>query len=124
MENKTENRIEEVVSSALKNLNEIISANTVMGTAIATAEGDTLFPVSKITFGVLSGGGEYGKTGIFTGGKCHPFSAGNGALVSVKPCGFLIKSKDGEYKLVSSENSLDFLVDKVVDFVDKIKEKQ
>ena len=123
MENKTENKIEEVVSTALKNLNEIISANTVIGTKICTAEGDTLFPVSKITFGVLSGGGEYGKTGIFASGKCHPFSAGNGALVSVKPCGFLIRSNNGEYKLISSENSLDYIVDKVVDFVDKIKEK-
>ena len=123
MENKTENKIEEVVSTALKNLNEIITANTVIGTAIQTFEGDTLFPVSKITFGVLSGGGEYGKTGIFSNGKCHPFSAGNGALVSVKPCGFLIKGKGGDYKLVSSENSIDYLVDKVVDFVDKLKEK-
>ena len=122
MENKN-NKIEEVVSTAMKNLSEIISSNAVLGKEISTVNGDTLFPVSKITFGVLSGGGEYGKTGIFSNGKCHPFSAGNGALVSVKPCGFLIKTSAGEYKLINSENSLDYFVDKVVDFVDKIKEK-
>ena len=120
MENKN-NKIEEVVSTAMKNLSEIISSNKVLGNEIITAGGDSLFPVSKITFGVLNGGGEYGKTGIFSNGKCYPFSAGNGALVSVKPCGFLIKTNDGEYKLVNSENSLDLLVDRIVDFVDKIK---
>lgn len=123
MENKKQNRIEEVVGEALKNLNEIISTNRIIGSAIETKSGDEIFPVSKITFGVLSGGGEYGKTGIFSNGKNYPFSAGNGAIVSVTPCAFLIKGENGAYKFVSNENSLGFIVDKVVDFVENLKDK-
>ena len=121
MENKKENKIEEVVSTAMRNLSEIISTNTVLGEAVVTSDGDTLFPVSKITFGVLSGGGEYGKTGIFSNGKNHPFTAGNGALVSVNPCGFLIKNSSGEYRFINPENTVSAIVNKIIDLVDDIK---
>ncbi|MDY6367932.1 MAG: spore germination protein GerW family protein [Clostridia bacterium] len=122
MEKNNSNKIEEVVSTAMDNLQKIITANTVVGTAIKTEDGDFLYPVSKICFGVLTGGGEYGKNGIFTKNKTYPFSAGNGSFAYVKPCGFLIKNEKGEYKIIAEQNSLDYIVDKTLDIIDKIKE--
>ena len=121
MDKLNENKIEQVVSTTMDNLQKIINANTVVGTMIKTEEGDSLFPISKISFGVLTGGGEYGKSGLFSSNKVYPFSAGNGSMVFIKPCGFLIKSSKGEYKMVSEQNSLDYIVEKVIDLADKIK---
>ena len=51
-----------------------------------------------------------------------PFTAGNGSIASIEPCGFLVLDKTGEYKMVNvSNNSLNCVIDKIVEFVDKIK---
>ena len=117
----SENRINSVVENALKNVQSLVDVNTVVGTPIKTDTGDCIIPVSKVSFGVLSGGGEYGKINIFKNASDLPFSAGNGTVVSVKPCGFLIKSGE-EYKVISvGATAYDALFDKVIDFVENIK---
>lgn len=121
---QSENRINSVVENALKNIRSLVDVNTVVGTPIKTETGDCIIPVSKVSFGVLSGGGEYGKVNIFKNASDLPFSAGNGTVVSVKPCGFLIKT-DGEYKAVSiGASAYDALIDKVVDFFENLKENE
>lgn len=115
------NRINSVVENALKNMQSLVDVNTVVGTPINTDNGDCIIPVSKVTFGVLAGGGEYGKINIFKGSSDLPFSAGNGTIVSVKPCGFLIKS-DGEYKVLSvGVTSYDAVIDKVTEFFENLQ---
>ena len=110
------NRISSVVDNALKNMQNLVDVNTVVGTPIKTDNGDCIIPVSKVSFGVISGGGEYGKINIFKSSSDLPFTAGNGTVVSVKPCGFLIKS-GGEYKVLSIGNgNFDAAIDKITDF--------
>ena len=110
------NRINSVVENALKNIQTLVDVNTVVGTPIKTETGDCIIPVSKVSFGILSGGGEYGKINIFKNSSDLPFSAGNGTIVSVKPCGFLIKS-NGEYKVLSvGTSNYDAVIEKVSDF--------
>ena len=60
-----ENRINPVIETALKNLNSLIDVNTVIGKPINENSGDYIVPISTVTLGVLCGGGEYGKIGIF-----------------------------------------------------------
>ena len=116
------NRIHDVVFNAMKNMENIVDVNTVVGRPINTEAGDCIIPVSKVTFGVLAGGGEYGKTTFFKSGSDLPFSAGNGTVVSVKPCGFLIKS-NGEYKVLSvGTSNMEAVIDKVSDFFTKIQQ--
>ena len=118
-----DNRIASVVENALKNMQNLVDVNTVIGTPISTNDGDFIIPVSKVSFGVLSGGGEYGKINIFKGSSDLPFSAGNGTIVSVKPCGFLIKS-DGEYKVLSvGVTTYDAVIDKVTDFLENLQKE-
>ena len=110
------NRINNFIDSALKNIQSLVDVNTVVGTPLTTDTGDCIIPVSKVSFGILSGGGEYGKTNIFKSSSDLPFTAGNGTIVSVKPCGFLIKS-DGEYKVLSiGSGNFDAAIDKITDF--------
>lgn len=121
--NLENNRISELINLSLKNLSELIDVNTVVGKPITSLEGDTIIPVSKVTFGVLSGGGEYGKVNLFKKGNELPYTAGNGNVVSLKPCGFLIKS-NGEYKVLSiGSSNYDSILDKATDFLTKISIK-
>ena len=117
-------RIESVVENALKNMQNLVDASTVVGHPVKTDTGDCIIPVSKVSFGVLSGGGEYGKLTLFKHSSDLPFSAGNGTIVSVKPCGFLIKS-DGEYKVLSiGTSSMDSMIDKVADFLGNLNKEE
>lgn len=119
------NRISETMQTVIKNLSEIVDVNTVVGSPIRDADGQYVIPVSKVTIGVLTGGGEYGKLSIFKKGEDLPFSAGNGAIVSIKPCAFLVKEQD-KYKIVNvALNQYEKLMDKASDFIMDLKnEKQ
>ncbi|MBO4251482.1 MAG: sporulation protein YtfJ [Clostridia bacterium] len=109
-------RINGIFDIALKNIQNLVDVNTVVGSPITTDSGDCIIPVSKVSFGVLTGGGEYGKVNIFKNSSDLPFSAGNGTVVAIKPCGFLIKS-DGEYRVLPvGSGNLDAALDKVTDF--------
>ncbi|MBQ9513461.1 MAG: sporulation protein YtfJ [Clostridia bacterium] len=121
MERK-ENRIKDVVETAIRNLNTITDVNTVIGKEIRTENGEYIIPFSKITVMVLSGGGEYGNTTIFSKNKELPFSAGNGAIVSLKPSGFLIRDKNEEYGMVSADNSYDKALDKITQIIENLNE--
>ncbi len=115
------NKITKVIESTFKNLSSIIDVNTVVGKPIKTDDGEYLIPVSKVTVGVLMGGGEYGKINIFKKDTNFPYSAGNGAVVSIKPCGFLIK-EEGKYKILSvADKPYEKLLDKATDFLAELK---
>ena len=121
MQSKIEqNRINNVIETTLKNLGNIIDVNTVIGTPVKASDGTLIIPVSKVIVGVLSGGGEYGKISLFKTGKDLPYSAGNGAIVSVKPCGFLINEGKG-YKMISvSDSPYEKLLEKTTEFFEKL----
>ena len=121
--NTENNKINKAIETALKNVSALVDANTVIGKPLKTNEGDYIIPVSKITVGVLSGGGEYGKVNIFKKGSDLPYSAGNGAIVSVKPCGFLVKD-NGSYRVISvADGAYEKLLDKASDFIVGLKDE-
>ena len=95
-----------------------------IGSPVKNECGDIIIPVSKVTFGLLAGGGEYGKLNIFKKGSDLPYSAGNGAIVSIKPCGFLLKT-EGSYKVLSiADNAYENLIEKTADLISGMKEKE
>ncbi len=117
-ERRDENKINEIISSAMKNLNGLIDVNTVVGKPIKTNDNDYIIPISKVTFGILGGGGEYGKINVLKKDSKFPFSAGNGAIVSINPCGFLIKKEKGDYQILSIyKNSYQTILDKTTDII-------
>ncbi len=125
MQSKIEhNRINNVIETTLKNLENIIDVNTVIGTPIKTNDGTLIIPISKVIVGVLAGGGEYGKVNLFKSGKDLPYSAGNGAIVSVKPCGFLINEGNG-YKMISiSDSPYEKMFEKTTEFFEKLNSEK
>lgn len=125
MQSNDNNRLNDVLSSAIKNLSLITDVNTVIGEPIIGNNGEYIIPFSKITLGVMVGGGEYGKVSLFKKGKDLPYSVGNGSIVSIKPCGFLIKNNLlDNFKILSiGDSSFDKIYNKVMDWVEKNNEK-
>ena len=126
MQSETKNnRIDKVVETALKNISQMIDVNTVIGKPIKTENNEYILPISKVVVGVLSGGGEYGKINIFKNSEDLPYSAGNGAIISIKPCGFLIKDSNKNYKTVSvSDTPVEKIFDKLSNVLGSLYEKE
>lgn len=110
------NKVSEMIESAMKSLTEMVDVNTIMGSAIKADDGSYIMPISKVTVAFLTGGGEYGKVKFF-GNTDNPFAGGSGAIVSMRPNGFLLKDKDGKYKIIATEKEP---LDKLYDMVEKV----
>ncbi len=99
-------------------LANIVDVNTVIGKPITSASGVQMIPLTKVTMGFLSGGGEYGDVKALKEGECYPFAGGAGTLVSIKPVGFLVD--DGSVRLIKvTDGALDSLVEKAGDLLAK-----
>ena len=88
MENK--HGLSEVMDTMISKVHEMVDHNTIVGEPIATPDGITLIPVSRVSIGLGSGGTEYGTGNHFAGG--------GGAGVRVDPVSFIIV-KDAVAKL-------------------------
>jgi sporulation protein YtfJ len=105
----------------------MIDANTIVGQPITTADGITLIPVSKVTFGLAGGGSDFAKKGDPQNG----FGGGIGAGVSIAPVAFIIVKNDSVRMLHVSPpatSTVDRIIetvpeDKVTDFISKEKEQ-
>ena len=83
-------KINGLVNSSMENLEALADVNTIMGKPFTTISGFQVIPFSKVTLGNLSGGGEYGNVKVLKETDTFPFAGGSGAVVSMKPMGFLI----------------------------------
>ena len=86
--------IESIMSTTMENIRDMIDVNTVIGDAISTADGSTVIPISRVSFGFVAGGGEYAVRGGNRTDAELPFAGGTGAGVTVQPLGFLVTSTD------------------------------
>lgn len=88
--------IENILQTTMNEIKQMIDVNTIVGDAITTPSGSTIIPISKVSFGFVSGGGEYppaNKERLEEYSK-FPFSGGSGSGISIRPVAFLVV--DGE----------------------------
>lgn len=89
--------IENMMTTTMDSIRDMVDVNTVIGEAITTQDGSTVIPVSKVSFGFVAGGGEYrcacGPKSTEDSGRT-PFAGGTGAGVTIHPVGFLVTSED------------------------------
>jgi len=97
--------IERIMDNALTKIRSFVDANTIIGTPIHTVDGISIVPISRVTMGFLTGGGEYGD--IVNTYEQLPFAGGSGAGVSVSPVGFLV-SNGQTVKLVNIDDKSAF----------------
>ena len=106
-----------MIDTTIAKIREMVNANTVVGEPITTPDGVTLIPISKVSFGFGSGGGDYGKP------SKDGFGGGAAAGVKIDPVAFLV-IKDGITRVmpvaVPPVNTVDRIVEMVPDTLDKI----
>jgi len=107
----TEHPINGIMNTAMENLKTMVDVNTIVGSPVTASDGSVIIPVSKVSFGLAAGGGEYsGKHAE----SANPFAGGVGAGVTITPVAFLVATKDN-VKLLPMEG--DDAVSKLVDYI-------
>ena len=111
------NPLSEVLDTSLEKLKKLVDVNTIIGDAITTADGTTIIPVSKVSFGFATGGSE-----LPTSKPSTPFGGGSGGGVTIQPIAFLVISK-GNVQLLqmqTADNTADRIVNMVPGVIDKV----
>ena len=96
--------IENIMTTTMENIRDMVDVNTVIGDPIQTADGSTVIPISRVCFGFVAGGGEYNMHAGPRQDKPEslPFAGGTGAGVTVHPMGFLVCS-DSQVRLLPAQ---------------------
>lgn len=105
------NKISELMQATMNKLKEMVDVNTVVGDPLETPDGITLVPVSQVSFGFVSGGGECGASKNIAGG--------NSAGAKIEPVGFLVV-KNGSVRMMNITPPAVSTVDRVVEMMPQI----
>ena len=70
-----------------------------------------------MTLGYLSGGSDLGETKVVKEDETVPFAGGSGAVVSMKPAGFLFDDGKSCRYIHAGDDPLDNLIDKTSDLL-------
>ena len=110
--------VQELMANTLGKMHELVDSNTVIGTPITNESGVTIIPVSKISFGFVSGGTDFAndkQKDLFGG------AASSGA--SITPVGFLvINGTSVKFMQVAEGNrTIDRLINMMPEVIDKLE---
>ena len=113
-----QNSINELMAGTLGKMRELVDSNTVIGTPITTEAGTTLIPVSKITFGFVSGG-----TDFATEKQKELFGGAASSGASITPVGFLVVNGTSvKFMQVAEGNrTIDRLINMMPEVIDKLE---
>jgi sporulation protein YtfJ len=120
--------IENIMQTAMGEIKEMVDVNTIVGDPVISTDGATIIPITKVSFGFVAGGGEYGASGKQGGqdtgqGQPHPFAGGASSGVSICPVGFLVVDENNIQLLpVTGRTMVEHLIEAVPDFIVEIKE--
>lgn len=113
-----EHPIQGVLNTTMQKIREMVDVNTVIGDPISTTSGQTIIPVSKVSFGFASGGSD-----LPTKTPKEEFGGGAGAGITIKPIAFLVVGEDSVKLLqLSNEANTANWVNMVPEVIDKISD--
>lgn len=113
-----EHPISGLMETTLDKIRQMVDSNTIIGNPINTADGTTILPVSRVSFGFASGGSDFSAAKT---PQKDLFGGGSGAGVSIVPVAFLVV-KDGNMRMLQlSEKSGNF--DRVLNLVPELIDK-
>lgn len=99
--------IDSMMHTTMEQIRSMVDVNTVVGTPVAGANGATIIPISRVSFGFVAGGGEYpaeDHKNRAVAAEPFPFAGGTGAGVSVQPVGFLVVD-NGTVKMLPAQTN-------------------
>lgn len=119
--------IEALMKTTMESLKDMVDVNTIVGDPVETPDGTVIIPISRVSFGFASGGGEYTvKNDKKTqeggeGGEKLPFAGGTGAGVSVQPVAFMVVG-NGNMKLMPVDQNAT-MIDSIINFAPKLLDR-
>jgi sporulation protein YtfJ len=60
--------IENIMQTAMSEIKEMVDVNTIVGDPVISTDGATIIPITRVSFGFVAGGGEYGENAKAGGG--------------------------------------------------------
>lgn len=107
-----ENNLKETVSALFQQLDQVVSAKTVVGDAVSVGENTVVLPLVDVSFSM--------GAGAFGGDKKN---GAGGMTGKINPCAVLVV-QNGSARLVNVKNQdgLTKVLDMVPDFVDKFSD--
>lgn len=105
----------------MQKIREMVDVNTIVGSPIVTADGITLIPISKVTFGFASGGSDF-QTKNQQPNHDNAFGGGSGAGVNIIPVAFLVV-KDSNVRVLNITPPASTTVDRVIELVPETIDK-
>jgi len=122
----SEHPIEALMKTTMESIKEMVDVNTIVGDAVETPDGTVIIPISRVSFGFASGGGEYidmkNRKSEEDNQKItkdqFPFAGGAGAGVSVQPVAFMVVG-NGQMKLMSVDQNAN-LIDNIINSTPKM----
>lgn len=125
------------MKTTMEQIKEMIDVNTIVGDPVQAQNGACILPISRVSFGFVSGGAEYG-----TGEKKRttasneygtqpsqseselPFGGGAGAGVSINPMAFMVVNGNGDMKLlpVHYNTTFDRIIETVPEVIEEVRD--
>ena len=112
-----EHPINGLMGVTMDKIRELVNSDTIIGEPVSLPDGTTILPVSRVTFGVATGGSDFAAKQ-----SKELFGGGSGAGVTVAPVAFLVV-KDGNVRtiqLADPNNSLERAITLLPELVDKL----
>ena len=108
--------ISDLMTETMSKIKEMVDVNTIIGSPIVVADGTTVIPVSKVSFGFGAGGSEFAAKHAASGSPLA-FGGGSGAGVTVSPVCFLVIGKDGSANILGINAQASDTVDRLVEMI-------
>ncbi|MCQ2450222.1 MAG: GerW family sporulation protein [Clostridia bacterium] len=110
--------IKGIMDVTMEKLRSVVDAETIIGSPIKVDE-VTLIPVSKISFGLASGGSDFPSKHT----QNELFGGGGGAGVTISPVAFIVVHNDNVRMMpvYSEMNTFDKAVNMAPELFDKVK---
>lgn len=102
------NKIKNLIDSSLDSLRGMVDVNCVIGDPVTLPDNSVIIPISKVSVGFVSGGGEYSDLNSKRNLDDFPMAGGTGGGYSVAPIGFFVVKGD-KFKMVHADKSSAYL---------------
>ncbi len=108
----------EMMQTTMGSIKNLVEVNNIVGEPIVTPDGQTIIPVSKLSFGFGGAGGDS------LGSSKEGYGGGSAVGVKIEPIGFLV-IKDGGVRMINVEpqakNGVDRVIDMMPDVMDRVE---
>ena len=124
--------IENIMRTTMEQLKEMVDVNTIVGDPVMASDGTMIIPISKVSTGFVSGGGEYcvagqsnkkqrdkDDSGTSEDGH-YPFAGASAAGISLTPMSFVVIG-NGAVKVVPAQYNC--TIDRVIEMLPRAMEE-